>query len=118
MDDSKQEMVNHIRKWLILDSTISNMQTTIKEHKEQKKKLSESLVNIMKTSEIDCFDTKNGKLIYSQTKTKKAITKKSLLETLNNFFKDDAKLAQKVSEHVLNTREETIKENIRLKKEK
>lgn len=116
--ESKEELVGYIRQWLSLENDISNMQAKIKKCKEERKHITESLVNIMKTTEIDCFNTKNGKLIYSKTKTKKAISKKNLLETLKTFFKDNDDLAQSVSDHVLNNREETIKENIRLKKEK
>jgi len=116
--DTKQELVTHIRSWIQIDNEILDLQKRIKTYREEKKKLTESLVNVMKTNEIDCFDINDGKLIYSKTKTKKAISKKTLLDALNKYFKEDEELAKEVSEHILNSREETIKENIRRKVEK
>ena len=37
----------------------------------------------MKQNEIECFDTKNGKLLYSINKTRKGITKKMLFDAKN-----------------------------------
>jgi predicted neutral ceramidase superfamily lipid hydrolase len=116
--DTKEELINHIRSWIQIDNEISDLQKKIKSNREEKKKLTESLVNVMKTNEIDCFDINDGKLIYSKTKSKKAINKKTLLDALNIYFKQDKELAKEVSEHILNSREETIKENIRRKVEK
>ncbi len=116
--DTKEELVTHIRNWIQIDNEISEMQKKIKGFREEKKQLTESLVNVMKNNEIDCFDINDGKLIYSKTKTKKAINKKTLLDALNKYFKEDSELAQEVSQHILNSREETIKENIRRKVEK
>lgn len=116
--DTKQELVTHIRSWIQIDNEIMELQKRIKTYREEKKKLTESLVDVMKTNEIDCFDINDGKLIYSKTKTKKAISKKTLLDSLNKYFKEDNELAKEISEHILNSREETIKENIRRKVEK
>jgi hypothetical protein len=116
--DSKEDLVKHIRTWIQIDNKIAELQKTIKNYKTEKKDLTESLVNIMKSNELDCIDINNGKLIYSKTKTKKAISKKVLLDSLKLYFKEDIDLAQEVSEHILNNREETIKENIRRKTEK
>ena len=116
--DTKQELVTHIRSWIQMDNEIMELQKRIKTYREEKKKLTESLVDVMKTNEIDCFDINDGKLIYSKTKTKKAISKKTLLDSLNKYFKEDNELAKEISEHILNSREESIKESIRRKIEK
>ena len=116
--DTKQELVTHIRNWIQIDNEILDLQKRIKTYREDKKKLTESLVNVMKTNEIDCFDVKEGKLIYSRSKVKKPINKKTLLSALEVYFRDNQELAQNVSEHILNSREETIKENIRRRIEK
>jgi hypothetical protein len=116
--DTKEELVNHIRSWIQIDNEILSLQKQIKQYRDEKKSLTESLVTVMKTNEIDCFDINDGKLIYSKSKVKKAISKKTLLEALNKYFKDDGELAKEVSDHILNSREETIKENIRRKVQK
>jgi len=114
--DTKDELVNHIKSWIQIDTDISSLQKQIKELRENKKNLTNSLVNVMKSNEIDCFDINNGKLIYSKSKIKKPINKKSLLEALQIYFKDNTALAQNVSQHILDNREETVKESIRHKK--
>ena len=86
--------------------------------REEKKALTSSLVEVMKTNEIDCFDINDGKLMYAKSKHKKPINKKSLFDALQTYFKEDKELAQEVSDHILNSREETIKESIKRKTEK
>jgi len=116
--DTKDELVKHIKQWIDIDNGISQLQKQIKQLKENKKDLTSSLMTVMKTNDIQCFDINDGKLIYSKSKIKKPINKKSLLTALDIYFKNDSKLVQEVSDHILNSREETIKESIRRKKEK
>ena len=116
--DTKEELVKHIRGWIQIDNEIIALQKKAKLLREEKKALTTSLVDVMKTNEIDCFDINDGKLIYAKSKHKKPINKKSLFDSLQTYFKDDTELAQEVSEHILNNREETVKESIKRKKEK
>jgi len=113
--DTKEQLVEHIRNWIGVDSDISSLQKQIKELRERKKGLTENLVEVMKNNEIDCFDINNGQIIYSKSKVKKAISKKTLLEALSSYFKNDGDRAKDISEHILNSREEVVKENIRRK---
>lgn len=116
--DTKEQLVSHIKEWIEIDNGITTLQKQIKQLREDKKHMTLSLVSVMKTNEIDCFDINDGKLIYSKSKVKKPINKKTLLTSLGNFFKNDTQLASDVSEYILNSREETVKESIRRKKEK
>ena len=114
--DTKEELVKHIRGWIQIDNDISVLQKQMKALREEKKSLTCSLVDVMKMNEIDCFDINDGKLIYSKSKVKKPINKKTLLSALDNYFKEDSEMAKQLSEHILNSREETVKESIRRKK--
>ena len=114
--ETKQELVSHVKNWIEIDNAISTLQKNIKELKDQKKTLTQSLVSVMKENEIDCFDINDGKLIYSKSKYKKPINKKTLLDSLNNYFKDNNDLASDLSKFIMDNREDTIKENIRRKK--
>jgi len=116
--DTKEELVKHIRGWIQIDNDISVLQKQMKALREEKKSLTCSLVDVMKMNEIDCFDINDGKLIYAKSKYKKPINKKSLSDALQGYFKDDTEMEQEVSDHILNSREETIKESIKRKKEK
>ena len=116
--ESKEELVNHIRGWIQIDNDIIKLQKEIKELRENKKSLTASLVDVMKNNEIDCFKTNDGKLIYSKSKVKKPISKKTLFSALETYFEKDLELAKQLSEHILNSREESVKESIRRKKDK
>ena len=64
----------------------------------------------MKKNQIDCFDINGGALVYKQNKVKKAINGKSLLVALQNYYKNDTKSAEELTKHILDSREEKIKE--------
>lgn len=117
-DTTKEELVTRIKNWIAIDNEITKLQKQIKYCRDEKKIMTTSLVDVMKDNEIDCFDINDGKLIYSKSKWKKPINKKTLLNALHGYFKNDDKIVQEVSEHILNSREETIKESIRRKKDK
>ena len=114
-EETKKELINNIKEWIKLDSDIVKMKNDIKEKNIKKKHLTDSLVTVMKSNSIDCFDISGGSLIYKQTKVKKAINKKTLLIALQNYYKNDTINVEDIVEHVLNTREENIKDTIKLK---
>lgn len=114
---SKDELINHIKYWIEIDNQINEFQTQIKTLRDKKKTLSITLMDIMKTNEIDCVNVNDGKLMYTKSKIKKPINKKSLMNALNDFFKNDSDVAKELSEHIMNSREETVKETIKRKKD-
>jgi hypothetical protein len=74
----------------------------------------------MKTNEIDCFDINSGKIVYCKNKTKASLNKKTLIETLEKFFKEKNNLninidVNVISDFILNNREIKINENIKRK---
>jgi len=113
----KEELVLNIKQWITLDEEIKTLQRQIKEKRNEKKENTETLVRIMRENEIDCFDldSKGGKLIYTKQKIKKSLSKKHLMKCLMQYYNEDSLEAKKVSNFILNNREEKIKENIRRK---
>ena len=69
----------------------------------------------MKKNEIDCFDINDGSLVYKQSKVKKPINSKTLLTSLQSYYKDNPKIAEDLTKHVMDNREEQIKETIKRK---
>ena len=116
--DTKQELIMHIKSWIEIDNEINKLQKQIKSFREEKKQLTGNLVDVMKSNEIDCFDINDGRLIYSKSKVKKPINKQTLLSALEGYFKNNTDMAKELSEHILNSREETVKESIRRKTNK
>ena len=116
--ETKEELVSSIKEWLKLESEITKFQFEIKERKNKIKSLTELLVSAMKKNEIDCFNINGGALIYKKTKSKKAINSKSLLSSLQDYFKDDLKTAEELTKHILENRSEQVKETLRRKIDK
>jgi hypothetical protein len=116
--ETKEQLVNNIKEWIKMDNEIAQLKNEIKERNNKKKALTENLVSVMKTNQIDCFDINGGALVYKTNKVKKPINGKTLLAALQNYYKTDAKMAEELAKHVMDSREEQIKETIRRKIDK
>jgi hypothetical protein len=66
----------------------------------------------MKSNSIDCFDINGGALIYKKSVVKKPINGKSLMTILQNYYKNQPNVAEELTKHILDNREEKIKETI------
>lgn len=118
-DISKAELINIIKNWKQLDDELKAIQKEIKERKNKKKNLTEQLVKIMRSNDIDCFDINNGKLLYTQSKQKSSINRTYLLEVMSKYFQDDNSIEiDKVTDYILENRQVKIKEGIRCKLDK
>jgi hypothetical protein len=113
----KSILVEKIKRWLDTESKINNIQKELKELRKQKKALSADLSVIMKSKQLECIDVTHGKIIYTQKETKKGINKKYLSDILSKYYKDDGQ-AKEICAFILENRESSIKENIRLKAHK
>jgi hypothetical protein len=89
----------------------------MKELKKNKTGLSNELKTIMKNKDLDCIDVNDGKILYTTTEVKKGINKKYLADILTKYF-DDNHRADEICKFILENREFSVKENIKLKKDK
>jgi hypothetical protein len=113
--ETKEQLVNNIKEWIKIDTEISQLKSDIKDRTNKKKQLTENLVSVMKTNQIDCFDINGGSLVYKTNKVKKPINGKSLLLALQNYYKTDPNVADEIVKHVMDSREEQLKETIKRK---
>lgn len=113
--ETKEQLVNSIKEWIKMDGEINQLKNEIKERNNKKKLLTQELVNVMKTNTIDCFDINGGALVYKTSKVKKPINGKMLLMSLQNYYKDQPQIAEDLTKHILDNREEQIKETIKRK---
>jgi hypothetical protein len=116
--ETKEQLVNNIKEWIRMDNEITKLKAEVKERTNKKKMLTENLVTVMKTNNIDCFDINDGALIYKKNKVKKPINGKTLLSSLKNYYKSNPQIAEEITKHVMDSREEQIKETIKRKIEK
>jgi hypothetical protein len=110
--ETKEQLIKTIREWVKLDNDIRKLQKEQLSRKNEKKALSQSLIDIMKRNEIDCFDINDGQICYTKKNVKKPITKKILLDLLAKYYDGDLLKANDVNNFILNNREEEVKESI------
>ena len=73
--ETKEQLVNSIKKWVKIDNEIRALQKETNKRKADKKKISNELVEVMRTNEIDCFDINDGQILYSKKNVKKCVKK-------------------------------------------
>jgi hypothetical protein len=115
--ETKDQLIKYVKMWIEIDTDMRTHQNEIKKLKDKKKSVTDTLVGVMKTNNIDAFDTNNGKLVYSKTKLKCPINKTILHSALMQHCKDE-ETAQTLCSVIFNSRQEKIKESIRLKPQK
>jgi deoxyadenosine/deoxycytidine kinase len=113
--ETKEQLVSNIKEWIKIDNEITKLKLEIKEKNKNKKDLTENLVTVMKTNQIDCFDINGGALVYKTNKVKKPINGKTLMSVLQNYYKDDKHIAEELVKYIMENREEQIKETIKRK---
>lgn len=116
--ETKEELISNIKEWVRLDNEIVKFKKEMKERNDRKKVLTENLISTMKKNEIDCFDINGGAIMYKQNKIKKTLNGKTLLLALKNYYKENESVAEDLTKHILESREEKIKEVIKRKIDK
>ena len=115
--ETKAQLVQYIKSWIEVDNDMRNLQKEMKTLRDNKKTMTDALVNVMKSNEIDVFDINDGKLVYVKTKVKAPINKTSLFAALMQHYQDED-AAKKLSEFIMNSRAENVKDSIRRKIQK
>jgi len=111
--ETKEELVTNIKEWIKIDADILRLQKEMKEYKNKKKILTDTLVNVMKKNEIDCFDINGGSLVYKKSISKKPINAKSLMQNLKSFFTNKQHdVSDEIVKFIMENREQTTKETI------
>lgn len=109
---NKQALQQNVKDYLEIDDQIKALNKAIKERRQKKTELSNEILVTMKKFEINNMNTKNGKLIYAVSKSKKGLNTKSLIKGLNLYFKDELK-ATEVGKIVMDSREVVEKVSLR-----
>lgn len=108
----KGQLVENVNNWVKIDNDIVKLQKEIREMKKKKGEITNVLVEVMRTNNVDSFDTKEDSLLYKKQTIRQSINKKLLLESLQKFYQSDAKMAEKIVDHVLDQRKTKTKETI------
>ena len=113
---TKDKLVQNVQAWLTNDKELKALQSQIKERKKKKTELTEVLVDIMKSNDIDCFDITGGKIMYTQNRVKSALNKKHLMDSLEKYFENNPNIqTEELSKFILDSRSIKTTESIRHK---
>ncbi len=110
--ENKEQLINTVKDWVKNDNEIKVLQKELTLRKNEKKKISKELIEVMRKNEIDCLDINDGRIVYSKKSVKKPITKKTLIGILSNFYKGDTDRVTELNTFILENREDVIKESI------
>ena len=116
--ETKEELLDGIKEWVKTDNDILKLKSQIRELNGKKKTLTETLVNVMKQNEIDCFDINGGSISYKKNVVKKPISGKTLMTALTQYYKNDPDVAEELTKYIMTNREEQVKETIKRKIDK
>jgi hypothetical protein len=110
--ETKEELVKTIKEWVKIDNEIRALQKEVKKRLDEKKNISKNLIDVMRNHEIDCFDLKDGQIMYTKKNVKKPISKKSLLDILAKYCEGDIIKAGEINNFIMDNREEVVRESI------
>ena len=111
----KDELVHLIKEWIQLDNGLREIAEKARTLRGEKKRVTDSLLSVMKDHDIDCFNVKQGKLVYTKNKIKAPLSKKNLNTLLMKYFDNNTGKTDELLDFILTNREENIKETIRRK---
>ena len=111
--ETKEQLVKTIKEWVKIDNEIRKLKTEQNIRKNEQKRISQDLIEVMRKNEIDEFDIKGGKLMYSKTNVKKPITKKNLVTILSKYYNGDISQALEMNKFIMDNREDVVKETIK-----
>lgn len=115
MSVEKESLKSYVQKLLELDEQETKYKTILNEIKDQKEEVSETLMNIMVSKQIQDKDIILGgkKVKYAVSNTQESITKKLILDKLTLYFKD-AKEAEKVTQFIYDQRNTVTKNYLKI----
>lgn len=112
MTDIQNRLIQNVKEWVRLDNEIRQLQSEISIRRQDKKILNTTLMDTMKSNNIDCFDLNDGQICYTKKNVKKPINNKVLLDILTKYCKGDLVQASEINDYIKENRSEITKENI------
>jgi hypothetical protein len=109
---NKGEVMGVVKEWVKNDQEMRLLQQQQRIKRAENKRLSEILVSVMREHQIDCFDIKDGTIMYKRRNVKKPITKKQLFSILSEYFQDTPQKAAEVNDFILERQQVDVKESI------
>ena len=93
-----------VKRWLLIDKQVSDLESQIKEIKKVKKELMPEITKFMVQYNISDLNTEDGKLKCSERKTKQTINKAYLTGILQETLGENNEQTNVCLENILNNR--------------
>jgi hypothetical protein len=110
--ETKEQLIISIREWVKIDNEIRKLKKEENKRKQEQKRISAQLIEVMSKNEIDEFELNDGKIMYTKKSVKKPITKRILLDLLQKYHDGDLQKATDINNFILTNREEKEVESI------
>ena len=94
-----------VKRWLMIDKQVADLEGQIKEIKKVKKELMPEITKFMVQYNISDLNTEDGKLKCSERKTKQAINKNYLIQELTNSLGENQEQINKCMDNILLNRQ-------------
>jgi len=101
---TKEDLIQTVKKWVQLDNQIKQVNTMLKKLRSEKKEHNEQMITMMKASQIDNLELKDGQIQYKKYSKRESLTQKKLLEILSNHPQLQSEQVQMLNEYVFNNR--------------
>ena len=98
----KEQLVKIIKDWVKLDNEMRTLQRELNIRKIEKKNTTSRVMEIMRSNNIDCFDMKDGQILYKKRNVKKPVTKSILMEILSTYYEGDQEKAHELNNYISN----------------
>ena len=113
---SKEALSQTIKAWLQLEKEMTALQKELKQRRKKKAELSDSLLQIMKSKDIECFDLNEGKILHVQSKTKTPLNKAHLNKCLTKYFSNKGQVpVDDIVQFILDERQVVLKDGLKHK---
>jgi hypothetical protein len=109
---SENIAINTVKSWIELDDKIHEHQKHLSLLKQEKKRITQVLLELMKTANTDCYKTKDCQIQLKVKKTKKIINNKQLLQFLKDYYPDDDDAALELNSFLLDRRSYKVSTSI------
>ena len=109
------QIKENVREWMAIDNEMRRLSAELKSLRTRKKVVSDTLVDVMRDNEIDCFNTSSGRIVHSSRNTRAPLSKKHLIKSLEAVFKGDNEMASELGNHIMSTRDVKKVETIQRK---
>jgi len=91
-----EEFKSHVKDWLELDNQLKRLAAAAKERRKKKNDINLKILEFMGRFNIEDLNTKEGIIRYRKTYVKEPLSQKTIKTKLEELFKDDLDIFEKV----------------------